>query len=64
MRDLLECRFYLGKITYRGEEYPGRHEAIVSEELYQRIQARKQKRDSIRSVQPKGVLQGLIACGN
>ena len=65
VRDLLECRFYLGKITYRGEEYPGRHEAIVSEELYQRIQARKQKRDSIRSVQgPKGVLQGLIACGN
>ena len=65
VRDLLECRFYLGKITYRGEEYPGRHEAIISEELYQRIQARKQKRDSIRSVQgPKGVLQGLIACGN
>ena len=65
VRDLLECRFYLGKITYRGEEYPGRHEAIVPEELLQRVQARKQKRGAIRSVQgPKGILQGLIACGN
>ena len=65
VRDLLACRFYLGKIAYRGEEYPGRHEAIVSEDLFQRVQARKQNRGSIRSVQgPKGILQGLIACGN
>jgi hypothetical protein len=31
---VLRDRYYLGVVTYRGEEYPGRHEPHVSHELF------------------------------
>lgn len=37
---MLRGRVYLGEVMYRGEWYPGRHEAIVSPELFDRAQAR------------------------
>ncbi len=63
IKDMLNNRFYCGYIKYKGREYKGKHEAIVSEELFQRVQSRKQKREIIRTVHgPKGMLQGMIAC--
>jgi site-specific DNA recombinase len=64
IKDMLNCRFYLGKVSYHTEEYQGQHEAIITEGLFQRVQARKIKRTITRTVVgPKGLLQGMIACG-
>jgi len=35
---LLRDRYYLGYVEYEGIEYPGRHEAIISPELFERVQ--------------------------
>jgi hypothetical protein len=31
-------RYYLGSVTYNGEEFPGRHEPLVTAELFGRVQ--------------------------
>jgi site-specific DNA recombinase len=36
---LLRDRYYLGVLTYKGVEYPGRHEPLVSQEVFDRVQA-------------------------
>ncbi len=36
---MLRDRYYLGSIVYQGVEYPGRHEALVTEELFNRVLA-------------------------
>src|SRR5207244_12337821 len=35
---MLRDRYYLGIVTHNGAEYPGRHPALVSEELFERVQ--------------------------
>ena len=65
VKDMLNCRFYLGKVRNKGEEYMGQHLQIINDELYHRVQARRQRRTIVRTVQgPKGLLQGMICCGN
>jgi site-specific DNA recombinase len=36
---LLSNRYYLGEVKYRGKFYPGRHDAIISEKLFEQVQA-------------------------
>jgi len=36
--ELLKNRLYLGEIPYRGEIYPGKHQAIVERGLWQQVQ--------------------------
>jgi site-specific DNA recombinase len=36
--NLLRDRYYLGTVTYDGAEYPGRHEALITPELFERVQ--------------------------
>ena len=36
--DILRDRYYLGYVQYEGIEYPGRHEALISPELFERVQ--------------------------
>jgi site-specific DNA recombinase len=36
---LLSNPFYAGKVVYKGKVYPGRHESLVSEELFEQVQA-------------------------
>ncbi len=36
--NILADRYYTGVIDYDGEEYPGRHEALVGRELFERVQ--------------------------
>ncbi len=36
---ILRSRYYIGYVYYRGAEYPGRHEPLVSEKLFDRVQA-------------------------
>jgi site-specific DNA recombinase len=38
VRDFLRNEFYLGKVKYKGDVMQGRHEAIISQELFDRCQ--------------------------
>jgi hypothetical protein len=35
---MLRDRYYLGYITYNGIEYPGRHEPLIDQELFDKVQ--------------------------
>ncbi|MCZ4538444.1 recombinase family protein [Gordonia terrae] len=35
---LLKDRYYLGRVKYKGDEFPGRHTPLISEELFERVQ--------------------------
>jgi site-specific DNA recombinase len=37
---ILQSHVYRGKVRHRNEEYPGEHDAIVSQELWEAVQAR------------------------
>ncbi len=39
VKDMLNNPFYLGLVKYQGELIPGRHEPLVTEALFQRVQA-------------------------
>ncbi len=64
LKDLLNCRFYAGYVSYRTEEFPGVHEAIVPVPLFERVQARRQHRDGGQRPRDEGVwaLRGLLFC--
>jgi len=36
--DMLRCRYYLGYVTHNGVEYPGRHQPLIGQGLYDRVQ--------------------------
>ncbi|WP_226997200.1 recombinase family protein [Tessaracoccus aquimaris] len=62
---LLMNRYYTGVVTFEGVEYPGKHEALVSEELYARCQAvRRGRRQSKEKPQIRThYLKGSVFCG-
>lgn len=64
LKDLLNCRFYLGIVTFRGGEFLGQHEALIASDLFDRVQARRARRGPHRNVadKPRGVLAGIIKC--
>lgn len=62
---ILRDPYYLGMITYKGQVFPGRHEALVTSELFDRVQrvldARKQRNQ--RDIVHNHFLRGLMRCG-
>ena len=63
VRDMLSNHFYLGVVKYHDEEHPGKHDAIILQDLFDRVQARRQRRAFSRTVHgPKGLLQGMLFC--
>ena len=63
VKGMLNNRFYCGYIKYKDQEYQGRHESVISEELFQRVQAKRYHRMVTRSVHgPRGILQGMATC--
>jgi site-specific DNA recombinase len=46
VRPMLQNRFYLGETQYKGEWFPGRHEALISEELFEKCQEARARRRS------------------
>lgn len=65
VKDLLNSHYYCGYIKHIEVEYKGQHDAIIPEELFQRVQARRLRREIVRSVHgPKGLLQGMVACSH
>jgi site-specific DNA recombinase len=63
---VLRDRYYLGFIAYKGEEYQGRHEPLVSAELFAKVQAvldeRLPKKGS-RQRRHYHYLKGHLWCG-
>jgi site-specific DNA recombinase len=62
--DILQNRLYLGEIYHRGKSYPGEHQAIVPEELWEQVQARLKSvhqgsRHGLRANSPS-LLVGLL----
>ncbi len=35
---MLRCRYYLGYVLHKGDEFRGRHEPLISQELFDRVQ--------------------------
>jgi DNA invertase Pin-like site-specific DNA recombinase len=44
VEDILQNRFYLGEVSYKGTWYAGAHEAILTPELFDRCQEARQRR--------------------
>jgi DNA invertase Pin-like site-specific DNA recombinase len=67
VRDMLKCRFYVGVVVHRDDEFPGRHEALISEELFERVAVRRMRRQPATRRSRggmSGILRGRVACGN
>ena len=61
---MLSNRYYLGFVTYLGVEYHGRHEPLVSEELFDRVQSilRAHDRAGDRQRKHHHYLKGSLRC--
>ena len=62
---LLKTPYYKGIVTYRGVEYPGNHEPLVSAEIYQRVQDVLDAHDNSGEKQRihQHYLKGSVFCG-
>ena len=62
---ILKNRYYLGLVSFEGAEYPGKHEQLISEELFQRVQAvRRSRHDAREKPQVRAhYLKGSVYCG-
>ncbi|MGC4104869.1 MAG: recombinase family protein [Thermomicrobiales bacterium] len=62
---ILRDPYYLGMIPYKGQVYPGRHAALVTSELFERVQQvldvrmRRNQRDIVHT----HFLRGMLRCG-
>ncbi len=63
--ELLRNRYYLGVVSYRGVEYPGKHPALVEPELFERVQMILEERDQhvLKPRRHRHYLRGLLSCG-
>jgi site-specific DNA recombinase len=61
---LLRNRYYAGYVVHRGVAHPGRHDALISEELFAKVQAVLDERDTTSTKQRTHThyLRGLLSC--
>ena len=61
---MLNSRYYLGFTNFRGVEYPGRHEALVTPETFQKVQAVLRAHDNVGERQRihNHYLKGKLYC--
>lgn len=64
VKDMLNCRWYIGYVAYRDEEFIGKHEAIVPLSLFERVQARRRSRTAPARLRGEEAwaLRGLLFC--
>ena len=62
---LLRDPYYLGYVTYKGELIKGRHEALISQELFDRVQVMLDDRGGrgVRKRRHDHYLKGALWCG-
>jgi site-specific DNA recombinase len=65
LRLLLRDRYYLGYVTFEGIEYQGRHEPLISQELFDRVQRilDSHSGSGTRHRTHNHYLKGLVYCG-
>ncbi len=67
VRDMLQNPFYLGMVKYKGSLYPGKHPALISQELFDRSQqARKDRARAKRTNTHKRIylLGSILRCAD
>ena len=62
IRNILKNRVYIGYLTYKGEEFKGLHQSLISEELWEQAQERIKTRSVIRG-KNYYLFTGLMYCG-
>ena len=68
LRDILENQFYLGKVRHKDEYFDGLHQPLISQELFEEVQRRKQQNRHRKSAVVSRVsknphmLTGLLRC--
>lgn len=65
VHQMLSNRYYLGYITYKGQEFDGRHEALIDDETFaqcQRIKAGRSAAGERRRIH-HNYLKGSLYCG-
>jgi site-specific DNA recombinase len=63
---MLRDRYYLGLVSYNGEEYQGRHEPLVSAAVFAKVQAVLDERlpkGGTRQRRHHHYLKGIVWCG-
>ncbi len=55
--------FYTGATPYKGQIYPGKHEPIVSVELFDKVQDMRGNRPQDKGNKHKFALRGFLTCG-
>jgi site-specific DNA recombinase len=59
--ELLHNRLYIGEIAHRGAVYPGEHKAIVSRDIWDKVQARQQANGQARRLGVNAKTPSLLA---
>lgn len=64
--ELLSNPVYAGKVPYKGKLYPGRHDKIVDEELFEQVQAvlKAHNKAGERDRKHQHYLKGTVRCGH
>lgn len=60
---ILKRKTYLGLIEYKGHVYQGKHEAIIDENTFYKVQEMMKKRSTKTFVSNNNMLTGLCYCG-
>ena len=65
VHEMLGNPYYTGIVTYRGKHYPGRHQPLVSQDLFDQVQAvlTAHRCSGERSYKHEHALKGTIRCG-
>lgn len=60
---ILDRVTYLGKIQYNNEIFQGRHQPLIDENIWNRVQAERRRRSTKNAVTSSYLLTGLLVCG-
>jgi site-specific DNA recombinase len=65
VHSMLSCPYYAGTVTYRGKQYEGRHEPLITRELFDQVQAvlASHRHSGERDRKHQHCLKGTIRCG-
>jgi site-specific DNA recombinase len=65
LAELLRDRYYIGYVHHKGDEFPGRHDALITDELFERVQDILDVRGGkgVRRRKHHHYLKGSVWCG-
>ncbi len=63
VRQILVRKTNIGIICYNGEEFQGRHEPIISHEMFETAMQKMRERTGRKYIEKGNLLAGLVTCG-